>query len=89
MTKKMYTLNKLLDLLIQQDRKRAGLLVEAKVLLSSAFIASNTLGVDTTEQLLFALGILVFVLLVVSLTFKALTTYAQTALYPDARIQHR
>ena len=39
--------------------------------------ASQHLGINNTEQFLFALGMLVFVLLVVSLAFKALTTYAQ------------
>ena len=39
--------------------------------------ASQHLGIATTEQFLFALGMLVLALLVVSLGFKALTTYAQ------------
>lgn len=39
--------------------------------------ASQHLGINTTEQFLFALGMLVFVLLMLSLAFKALTTYAQ------------
>ena len=52
-------------------------LVETNALLNSAFIAANSFGIDTTQQFLFALGMLVFVLLVVSLAFKALTTYAQ------------
>ncbi len=37
-----------------------------------------TLGFNGRQDFLFALGVLVFVLLVVSLSFKALTTYAQT-----------
>lgn len=49
-------------------------LVETNVLLSNAY---KKLGFTDPQQFLFALGILVFVLLVVSLAFKALTTYAQ------------
>jgi ATP-binding cassette, subfamily B, bacterial PglK len=52
-------------------------LVGTNTLLNSAFTAANRFGVDTTEQFLFLLGVVVFVLLVVSLAFKALTTYAQ------------
>jgi ATP-binding cassette, subfamily B, bacterial PglK len=53
-------------------------LVQTNSLLKAAFIASSNIGIYTTEQFLFALGVLVFVLLVTSLAFKALTTYAQT-----------
>jgi hypothetical protein len=52
-------------------------LVETNAILNTAFAASSHLGVDTPEQFLFALGIGVFVLLVGSLAFKALTTCAQ------------
>ena len=52
-------------------------LVETNALLNSAFTAAGQFGIATTEQFLFALGMLVFVLLVVSLAFKALTTYAK------------
>lgn len=52
-------------------------LVETNAFLSAAFRASVQLGVTTSEQFLFFLGICVFVLLVASLSFKALTTYAQ------------
>lgn len=46
--------------------------------LNAAFKLSGQFGIDTIEQFLFFLGILVFFLLVVSLTFKAVTTYVQT-----------
>ena len=49
--------------------------METNIFLNRAFIVVNRFGVDTTEQFLFALGILVFILLIVSLTFKAITTY--------------
>jgi ABC-type bacteriocin/lantibiotic exporter with double-glycine peptidase domain len=52
-------------------------LVETNAILTAAYTASSNFGVDTPEQFLFALGIGVFVLLVGSLAFKALTTYAQ------------
>ena len=41
------------------------------------FIASNIFGVENDQQFLFALGILVFIILVFSLLFKAITTYTQ------------
>ena len=52
-------------------------LVETNIILNRAFTLSNRFGVDTAQQFLFLLGLLVFVLLVVSLAFKALTTYAK------------
>lgn len=52
-------------------------LVETNALLSAAYSASGRFGVTTTEHFLFVLGICVFALLVISLAFKALTTYAQ------------
>ncbi len=53
-------------------------LVETNPILSWAYELSANVGVASVEQFLFLLGFLVFVLLVFSLTFKALTTYAQT-----------
>ena len=53
-------------------------LVQTNAMLNMAFITSNDIGIHTLDQFLFALGVLVFVLLVTSLAFKALTTYAQT-----------
>jgi ATP-binding cassette, subfamily B, bacterial PglK len=53
-------------------------LVRTNVVLNSAFQVAGALGVHTREQFVFSLGVLVFVLLVTSLAFKALTTYAQT-----------
>lgn len=53
-------------------------LVQTNALLNTAFTIVHHAGIHTTEQFLFALGILVFVLLVTSLAFKALTTYVQT-----------
>ena len=52
--------------------------VQSNPVLKMVFISSRHIGIETTEQFLFALGALVFVLLVTSLAFKALTTYAQT-----------
>ena len=52
-------------------------IVKTNAILNKAFTIANNFGIDTTEQFLFTLGIFVFVLLVVSLVFKALTIYAQ------------
>ena len=52
-------------------------LIETNHMLNSMFQFSNILGVENNQQFLFALGVLVFALLITSLTFKALTTYAQ------------
>ena len=52
-------------------------LVQTNAALNTAFTTSRHIGIHTPEQFLFALGVLVFVLLVTSLAFKALTTYAQ------------
>ncbi len=53
-------------------------LVQTNTVLNVAFTTSRHIGIQTIDQFLFAIGVLVFVLLVTSLTFKALTTYAQT-----------
>ena len=52
-------------------------IIETNVILSTAFETSSIFGVETTQQFLFFLGIVVFVLLVLSLTFKALTIFTQ------------
>ena len=53
-------------------------IVQTNLLLNSIYTNSRHIGIQTTDQFLFALGVLVFALLVTSLAFKALTTYAQT-----------
>jgi ATP-binding cassette, subfamily B, bacterial PglK len=53
-------------------------LVQTNAMLNAVFTMSGHIGLHTPEQFLFALGALVFVLLVTSLAFRALTTYAQT-----------
>jgi len=50
-------------------------LVQSNAVLSSAY---SFFGFESEQAFLFALGILVFLLLVTSLVFKAVTTYAQT-----------
>ena len=52
-------------------------IIETNVLLGHLYDKSSTLGVDSTNQFLFFLGIAVFILLLISLSFRALTTYAQ------------
>lgn len=53
-------------------------LLETNEILRSAYEFSGVMGVETENHFLFLLGMLVFLLLVTSLAFKALTTYAQT-----------
>jgi ABC-type multidrug transport system fused ATPase/permease subunit len=52
-------------------------LIETNSFLNMIFKASNFFGVKNNEQFFFALGIFVFVILVFSLFFKSLVTYAQ------------
>jgi len=51
-------------------------LVETNVALKAAYTFSSNFGINTTEKFVFLLGIVFFVLLLGSLAFKALTTYA-------------
>jgi len=53
-------------------------LTQTNTVFNIALTTSSHIGIYTTDQFLFALGVLVFVLLVISLTFKGLTTYVQT-----------
>lgn len=52
-------------------------LIETNAILNSMFQVSKILGVKSNQEFIFALGVLVFFLLIISLSFKALTTYAQ------------
>tara|TARA_B110000444_G_C18825148_1_gene589902 strand:- start:169 stop:1962 length:1794 start_codon:yes stop_codon:yes gene_type:complete len=51
-------------------------LIETNLILNTMFQVSNIFGVENNQQFLFALGVLVFVLLIFSLAFKAITQYA-------------
>jgi ATP-binding cassette, subfamily B, bacterial PglK len=51
--------------------------VETNEILNAAYKFSKTLGVSTVQEFIFSLGILVFLMLFVTLAFKALTVYAQ------------
>ena len=103
----METFKKLLSLLTQHERKRAGILlimilimalldmigvasilpfmailtnpslIETNIILKNIFQISGFFGVTNNEQFLFASGIIVFILLIISLFFKALTIYMQ------------
>ena len=53
-------------------------IVDTNTILNTAFEISVIFGVKTNQQFLFFLGILVFILLIFSITFKALTMYVQT-----------
>jgi ABC-type bacteriocin/lantibiotic exporter with double-glycine peptidase domain len=52
-------------------------LIQSNNILYSAFTFSHQIGIHTVEQFLFILGVMVFVVLFISLAFKALTIYLQ------------
>ena len=52
-------------------------LVETNIFLNTFFQSLGMFGVETNQQFLFVLGIAVFILLIFTLLFKALTTYVQ------------
>lgn len=52
-------------------------LIETNSILNEMFQISKIFGVENRQEFLFSLGILVFLLLIFSLSFKALTTYVQ------------
>ena len=52
-------------------------IIETNAILKEMFEISNIFGVENNQDFLFALGIAVFIILISSLMFKALTTYAQ------------
>lgn len=52
-------------------------LIETNNFLNSIFNFSNSFGVETIQDFLFVLGVVVLVFLIFSLSFKAFTTYVQ------------
>ena len=50
-------------------------LIETNYILNNIFVISKQYGVETNQQFLIILGIFVFALMVVSITFKILTSY--------------
>ena len=52
-------------------------IIQTNFFLQTAFELSNKFGVETEQEFLFLLGVLVFLLLVFSIAFKFLTIYAQ------------
>ena len=52
-------------------------IIETNSILNRIFQLSNKFGVENSMQFLFVLGVFVFLLLIISLSFKALTTYVQ------------
>ena len=52
-------------------------LIETNFILNTMFQALSSFGVENNQQFIFVLGALVFVLLIISLTFKTLTSYMQ------------
>ena len=52
-------------------------IIETNSKLNSLFKYSSKFGIETTQQFFFFLGIIFFILLIFSLTFKAITSYVQ------------
>lgn len=52
-------------------------IIETNNILNKVYKFSNKFGIENEDQFLFVLGVFVFLTLVISLSFKALTTYAQ------------
>jgi len=52
-------------------------LIETNIILNIMFKNSKIFQIETNQEFLFGLGVLVFVLLIISLVFKALTNYFQ------------
>jgi ABC-type multidrug transport system fused ATPase/permease subunit len=50
-------------------------LIETHFILNNMFKFSNNFGIENSQQFIFALGIFIFIILVISLTFKAFTNY--------------
>ncbi len=52
-------------------------IIETNTILSSVYQTAKNFGIETEQQFLFATGIFCFLLLIISISFKALTTYVQ------------
>jgi hypothetical protein len=52
-------------------------LIETNIAINTMYQASGMFGVESNQQFFFVLGILVFGLLIISLSFKAFTNYVQ------------
>ena len=52
-------------------------LIETNFILKELFQILSFFGVKSNQDFIFALGVIVFLLLIISLSFKALTTYLQ------------
>jgi len=52
-------------------------IIETNLLLNKMFKALASFGVESNQEFLFSLGVIVFITLITSLAFKAITTYAQ------------
>ena len=52
-------------------------LIETNVILKTMFQYSSNFGIQTTQHFMFVLGVIVFVLFITSIVFKAFTTYLQ------------
>ncbi len=53
-------------------------IIETNQILKTAYNIGNQFGIQTDQQFLIAVGIIVFLLLIISISFKALTLYFET-----------
>ena len=58
--------------------------IETSNFISSLYNFSNNFGINSNTEFLFFLGIIFFLLLLLSLSFKAFTIYAPTSFYNNA-----
>ena len=52
-------------------------ILETNIILKNIYLTSKSFGVETKQDFLIIAGIVVFILLIISISFKALTTYIQ------------
>ena len=52
-------------------------LIETNIFLNKLYVFLSIFGIQTNEDFFFILGLIVFILLLISLTFKAFSTYVQ------------
>jgi ABC-type multidrug transport system fused ATPase/permease subunit len=52
-------------------------IIETNFILNTVFKYSNFFGIETKDQFLFALGLIVFLIIIITISFKALTEYMQ------------
>ena len=62
-------------------------IIETNAIINSLYKASSVIGVENNQEFIFVLGAIVLALLIISLSFKALTTYA-SKICTNARVHY-